>query len=804
MTRASRIAKVVVISCLLWLIAFPLLGGGAWGKDMFASWASKSFLHDKKAGVPVLMLTFPILISGSVASLFITSGNTDRNRYQMKRRRLYDINFCSIQKQLPEQQTVMLWLVLFLPCLVYVLASAFRKLTLDMSIDMALMKSGNIFGMLAVVVLSWVLVPVSHRGPIGRLFKWDSIKMISFHIWSGRIIIVASILHGLEHTIRYALQGKDVLKAFYFPSIGCWRNPQTFVPEICDKAESDEDCSCYDHFLPITGIVAVIGLVLIGLSSLYKIRRDHFATFAMLHYILSPLTFLAICIHYNKAIVYASGSLLYYLASNFPTWIENNFRQQPCGQQSNVKVVAVEKLNSDDSKNNPQRPCVALTMEASEAATQQFYPGAYVHLSVPSISRVSHPFSANRVVGQAKQFRVIFRVTGPFTRALENALFFRSMMTVPIIADHAEDDSEEFQNHHLSTDYSSVAFPRLYLDGYYGSGRLRSQILSRDVCVLVAAGIGITPYLSLLSEFISTSYNSVTSDGLMIQELQSGASHRPKRIILHWICRDRSLIEYCRKEYMEFSSNDLQRIKGEGERYSVKVIIHKTGGEDPELDGSRTTTANLPRNDIIDTSQYGGVPFALSKFSVGKTMFNCLRYFVTFSALSWGGLYCLWWWFNKQGESEYIHRIYTLTAVTLYGLIVAVFANFVGYLYSRKTRKNNSSILAFSGEDNDLSENFNDVELSTYKDQTHLSQAGSIPVVPVEDPFRLSAATLEMSEGRPLVENILDDLDVEKNSALFCCVPKHLSKTLREGLDQKSIFDGRCKTIPMYQESFET
>ena len=803
MTCALRIAKIAVISCLLWLVAFPLLGGSTFGKDAFASWAKKSFLHDKKAGVPILMLTFPILISGSLASLFMSCSNTDRTRYQMKRRRIFDSNFCSIQKRLPEQQTVMLWLVLFLPCLVYVIASAFRKLSFDMSIDAALMKSGNIFGMLAVVVLSWVLVPVSHRGPLGRLFKWDSIKMISFHIWSGRIIIVASILHGMEHTIRYALQGKDVLKAFYFPPIGCWRNPQTYIPEVCDKAESDEDCSCYDHFLPITGIAAVIGLVLIGLSSLYKIRRDHFATFAMLHYILTPLTFLAICIHYNKTILYASGSLLYYLASNFPTWIENYLRQQPFGRQSNVKVVAVEKLNSDDSKNYPQRPCVALTMEASEAATQQFCPGAYVHLSVPSISRVSHPFTANLVPGQGKQFRIIFRVTGPFTRALENALFFRSMTTAPLIADHAEDDSEEFHNQHLSTKYHpSVPFPQLYLDGYYDSGRLRGQILSHDVCVLVAAGIGITPYLSLLSEFISTGYD-VTSDGLMIQEPQFGAAHQPKRIILHWICRDRSLIEYCRKEYMQFSSNDLQRIKGEGERYSVKIIIHKTGEEDPELDKSKKTAASLPRNDLVDTSQYGGVPFTLSNFSVGATMIDSLRYFMIFSALSWGGLYCLWWWFNKQGKGEYIHRIYTLTAVTLYGLIVAIIANFFGYLYSRRTDKNKWSILASIGEDIDSSENFNGVELSTYKDQTHLSQVGSVPIVTVEDPQHLSEPTLEMSKGRPLVENILDDLDIAKTSALFCCVPEHLSKTLRQSLNQKSMFDGRCSTIPVYQESFE-
>jgi len=668
-----------------------------------------------------------------------------------------------------------------------------------MSVDKALSKSGNIFGMLAVVVLSSMLIPVTHRGPILRLFGCESIKAINFHMWSGRIIIVASIIHGTEHTIRYALQGKDVLKAFYFPSIGCWRNPQTYEPEVCDQADGDDGCSCYDHFLPITGLAAIVGLVLIGLSSLYKIRRENFAAFATMHYILTPLTFLAICIHYNKAILYASGSLLYYLASNIPAWIERVSQQQSCGQQSNVNVVAVERLNSDSSRNAVQRPCVALTLEASEAATQQFFPGAYVYLSVPGISRVSHPFSANSVVGQTKQIRVIFRVVGPFTRALENALFARSVTMAPLIAGHEEDDSDDYENHHLSTDYHPpIPFPKIYLDGYYGSESIRRLVSKHDVCVLVAAGIGITPYLSLISESISMS--RIQSDGLMIQDPQPGVTQQPKQIILHWICRDRSLIEYCRKEYFEFDSDDGQKIEGD-ECCSVKVVIHKTGGEDTEVDESGTAAAAPHRNALVDTSQHGGIPFELSNFAVRKNAFDSLRYFITFSVLSWGGLWCLWWWYGKQSKSEYIHRLYTLTAVTLYGHLAGLLLNLFGYFYSRRNPKGTWSIAACNG----CAESFKDkdVEMSTYKDQTNISDDGSVPVVPVKAPLHLSAATFEIFEGRPIMDDILEDLDVEKPSALFCCVPAHLSESLREGINRKSIFDSRWNTIPIHEESFE-
>jgi len=630
--------------------------------------------------------------------------------------------------------------------------------------------------MLAVVVFSWMLVPVSHRGPLGRLFRWDSIEVIRFHTWSGRIIVVASLLHGTEHTIRYALQGKDVFRAFYLPPLGCWKNPQTYVPEVCDKGEDDgEECSCYDHFLPTTGIAALTGLVLIGLSSMYKIRRKNFALFAKLHYLLTPLTFLAICIHYNKTILYASGSLLFYLASNIPAWIEDYLNKRRC---CHVRVVAVEKLNSDDSKGNPHRPCIALTIEASETAVRRFYPGAYVQLSAPSISKISHPFTVNRVSGQTGQIRLVFRATGPFTRALGNALFCRSPTTMPLMADNGdEDDGEESEN--FDTNYhSSTGFPQLYLDGYYGSGMLRNQVLSHDVCVLVAAGIGITPYLSLLSDL--GSMNNGSSDGLMVDGLQSGAGQQPKKIILHWICRDRSLIEYCQKEYMEFSTG-----------YSIHVIIHKTGG-DIELDEGIIATAKRSGNELADTSQCGGVTFELSKFAVGETLFDRLRYFVLFSALSWGGILCIWLGYKKQSNTEYAQRIYTLAAVMCYELIIGVLANVFGRCFSRRAANGDSS------------ENFSDIELSTYKDdEPHLSQPGLEPVIPVEDRSSLLTPNVEISEGRPLLEDILEDLDLEQGCAIFSCLPEHMTKQLKECIHLKSVFDARYNMIAMYKESFE-
>ncbi|OEU19816.1 Ferric_reduct-domain-containing protein [Fragilariopsis cylindrus CCMP1102] len=816
MISPSWISKTIVILCLIWLIAFPLLGGGEWGKDMFASWAKKSYFHDK-AGVPIIMLTIPILIAGSIASMFATSTTITTTTTTR-----WDSKVCSFHKRLQQpssQQSIVLILVIFLPCFVYVVSSMQRKMNTDMSIDMALMKSGNIFGMLAVIVLSWLLIPVSRRGPIGKLFGWDPINVVNYHMWSGRIIILASIVHGLEHTIRYAIQGRDVLISYFFPPIQCWKQPQTYKPVICENTDSNDDggsCSCYDHFLPLTGLLATLGLIGIGLSSLYKVRRNNYATFAMLHYVLSPLTFVAICIHYNKTILYASGSLLYYISSNFPNWIESILKRRPFSSRSNVKIVAVEKLKSDDS-NHLQRPCIALTIEATIATVQKCCPGDYVYLLVPSISQIAHPFTVNRVLGQTQQLRIIFRVTGSFTRALESALFRGSTTTTTTVSYDEEDDDEEvvskeMENNNLFTEKknpSRMFLPRLHFEGYYGSRRLFDRILKHDVCIIVAAGIGITPYLSLFS----TNNKCATTDGLMIIQ-GNQFDTKPKNIILHWICRDRSLIEYCRKEYNldsrsnSSSSSNLQIIS-DCENYSVRIIIHQTGlGEGTTFESTATAATNerITRTDLDYPDE--GVPFELTNFSVSDNLCINLRYFVIFSILSWGGLYFLWKGFLRQGKETYTGRITTPVVVMLYGMVIAILANISFYLHLRRNYRNSWSRMAFNAQGNDNS--VENMEFSTVVELSNTNYNGEdtpkvisssddsvSSVVPVE---QLPVVKFKMLQGRPGIEEILEDLQDGISPALFCCVPENLMKNLNEGVNRTSQSD--IMNIPVYQESF--
>lgn len=139
----------------------------------------------------------------------------------------------------------------------------------------------------------------------------------------------------------------------------------------------------------------------------------------------------------------------------------------------------------------------------------------------------------------------------------------------------------------------------------------------------------------------------------------------------------------------------------------------------------------------------------------------------------------------------------------VYGLIVGMLANIFQHVYFRRFDKPQWSTVGFNEKGDDDSTSFNEMELSTCRDRTHISQAGSVPIAQIENQSHTSPITIEVRDGRPFVDSILEDLNVEYSSALFCCVPKNLAKNLREGINRKATSDERYNSIRMYQESFE-
>jgi predicted ferric reductase len=729
------------------------------------------------------MLTLPVLIAGTVAALFAATtttsttslvSTTSRRTFVDKLRSLWCIRCLS---KFWSRDWTLLSVAVLVPSLIYVLSSIHRHLSKSgLTMDQKLMEVGNVFGMIAVVTLSWMLVPATKaRGPLVKLFDWDPIHVLQvFHIWGGRIVVLGSVLHGLFHCVRLRLQSRQILWSYLIPPLKCWTNPQSYEPSICELTDN-HGCSCYEHFRVFTGLVATIGLILIGISSLYRIRRQFFSSFALMHYVLTPLTFAMICVHYNKTILYASGGLLYYLASSYPVWIEylwKRFRHRP------VKVASIERIGADSCQSH--RPCVALTLEASQAAIRRYRPGLFGHLSVPAISSVAHPFTINVVPNQPHRIRIIFRVTGNFTRSLEKALC-GDLLGISD-ADTA-----------ASAPSSS---PEMYLHGYCGSGTLLDKISSHDVCVVVAAGVGITPYLSLFAALFRTSKDGVVKDPV--------GALKPRKILVHWVCRDEALIQYCRREYFDPLLDSRFDVDG----HSIEINIYHTGlgGDTFADDDTCPDPPSGPRIHSVDVVSMHGIPFDQSRYTAGEGQCKNLGYVLTFSLLSWGGLWVIWRWYQLQEPNAYVGRLATLVVLMLYGLIVAVFRNGCWYFDFKRKQEGWSQVDGDDAIDKDAGLENSDMggetlEMSTYK--------GTEPTITTLGQFadaesqQSKAVKVDSYEERPRIDQILVGMQNGSTPALFCCVPQSFATLLCDSVNKSSCALSSVASATVYQESFE-
>jgi predicted ferric reductase len=757
--------KVISAVCLIWLLSFPLLGGGSKGKHWYGNLAA-DWIGDSKGGVPMLMIAMPLLLMSSMAAALAIRSNSYNNNYSYYS--YYDrlpriFHRFSTRRGDVHWNKVGLKFIL-IPLLVYLFSNMYRHLNGhygDYTYSKKIMEVANAFGMMAVVSTSFLLVPVCKQGPLLRLFGIDQIQVTCLHIWCGRIFVIGSILHGGMHMYRWHFDGESIWNLI-FPPAPCWtsNSNNNFKPKC---VHSHTDCTCYHHFRNLTGFVAVLGMIVMLWFSLHSIRRHFYKLFYMSHILAAPLVLIATVMHYNKAIMYIAGSLLYYLACSVPGWIESRSLCRKSEQR--IQIVSVQNLQGAMGR---QRPCLAVTIAASEVAIQRYQPGMYVYVSVPEISLVSHPVTINTVPNQPKQLRIMFRQVGPWTRALGK---------------------------HISTS-------PMFVSGFYGCPNRVAQVLQHDVSVIVAAGIGITPYLSLLSE--------------VLQKSQSHGSGRTTtaQVMLHWICRDAKLVDYVRKEYFE----PLLQASSNSDNCRIRIMVHRTdggGGDDmvatmftdepqeEEEEKEKASDLEMAMSSEECSSSTAGVPFNPSRFSVGSRSRRVgnLCGALAFFSIAWLGLGIVWYCYsNVQQNKQVSQRIYAPLAILLLSLLVAALLNvvpnrLVDELDPIGTRRHQGEWFD-RVNDSDEEDDSSPIEMTSFDEHHQRTEDGGI--------FEVSqSATIVERKGRPTIADLLEGAWDARSPGLFCCGPPQLVRDLHTVAEEHCF--GRCvqAKIAVYDESFQ-
>uniref|UniRef100_A0A8B9SER9 NADPH oxidase 3 n=1 Tax=Apteryx owenii TaxID=8824 RepID=A0A8B9SER9_APTOW len=292
-----------------------------------------------------------------------------------------------------------------------------------------------------------------------------------------------------------------------------------------------ETVSC--HFLVlttiagVTGVVITVALILIMTSSTELIRRSSYEVFWYTHH-LFVVFFIGLIFHGMGQLVRGQTpqSLLLhnvtYCKDHYLEW--EKATQCPLPQFSGNRPVAWKWILSPVVLYICERiirfwrfrqevVITKVVMHSSgvlelhmKKSGFKMEPGQYIFLQCSSVSQLEwHPFTLTSAP-EEEFFSVHIRVAGDWTAALFKAF---------------EADEKAFRELWM--------LPRLAVDGPYGAAT--TDVFHYQVSVCIAAGIGVTPFASILKSIWYKCCNPST-----VLTLQ--------KVYFYWICRDPSAFEW--------------------------------------------------------------------------------------------------------------------------------------------------------------------------------------------------------------------------------------------------------------------
>jgi predicted ferric reductase len=354
-------------------------------------------------------------------------------------------------------------------------------------------------GWIGIFALMWFLIPVARHSVLLVAMGWSPVHALRIHIWAGHLSFLFVAIHAITMLIVWFQDPIPVYQQF-IPPAECWswnaqNNPNNHDEE--DHAEIHYGCDW--QFFNLTGMIAMIVFTALWVSSLHWFRRRNYRLFYLLHVILGTLMLLSSLLHYAFMIMYWLPSITYYLASTSPTLIQALASRYRGG----VKIKKVVSLSNAAG-------CFEVHVDTSKesAVALNKMPSQFVKLCVPKISVVWHPFTVFAHPKDPTTLRILCRPVGPFTKQLVEQL------TAP-------------------------TRPVTILDGFYAGANRCQEALLHDHVTIVAGGVAITPFLSMIPA--------------LIREIASRSvdAAYTKGISLHWACREEGLMIYIVQNYMK-------------------------------------------------------------------------------------------------------------------------------------------------------------------------------------------------------------------------------------------------------------
>ncbi|GAA5871017.1 hypothetical protein JCM16303_001665 [Sporobolomyces ruberrimus] len=166
--------------------------------------------------------------------------------------------------------------------------------------------------------------------------------------------------------------------------------------------------------------------------------------------------------------------------------------------------------------------------------------GQYVLVCCPEVSLTEwHPFSITSAPEEGF-VSVHIRVVGDFTRAFAEVL---GCQTTRDNFRHSISDLNETGARIIPISSSRV-LPRIMVDGPFGSAS--EDVLKYEVSILIAGGIGVTPFASVLKHI-----------WYRLNAPSQGESTRLRKVYFFWICRDFTSFEWFQTLLLALEAQDI-------------------------------------------------------------------------------------------------------------------------------------------------------------------------------------------------------------------------------------------------------
>ncbi|KAK9669770.1 hypothetical protein RND81_13G153500 [Saponaria officinalis] len=298
--------------------------------------------------------------------------------------------------------------------------------------------AGLRLGLIGLFCFALLFLPIARGSILLRLINIPFEHATRYHVWLGHLTMLMFTLHGLFFVIPWALEGRLVKELLEWKDIGVAN---------------------------LAGVISLVAGLLMWVTSLPGVRTWSFELFFYTHQLyIVFVVFLAL--HVGDFIFnMAAGGVFLFILDRFLRFIQS---------RKTVDIISATSL-----------PCGTLELVLSKPASLKYNALSFIFLQIRELSWLQwHPFSVSSSPLDGKHhMSVLVKVLGKWTDKLKGK-----------ISNNRDEEPQELQQSQLqSLITASVEGPYGHESPYH---------LTYKHLVFVAGGIGISPFLAVLSDIM--------------------------------------------------------------------------------------------------------------------------------------------------------------------------------------------------------------------------------------------------------------------------------------------------------------